>query len=211
MREGGITKGPTIAGEAGPELIIPLDKLRRQLSTMVAIGASETSFNKNEAYSDKYNQPSNNANVAKFGERGADYGYYQMNQMDVDDAVRLGVPRDVAQHLNGGGRFGTSSLAEQTGALHQYMTAKYTKQYGGDWEKFRQTGSKKWHGLSRAGGVPATQAYESAMGEGHLDVHVNAPAGTRVSATGGGVFNKVNMKRNVTGAGDHHHQRTASR
>jgi hypothetical protein len=70
-------------------------KLTRQLSAIAAIGQSETDLSRKEAFSDFYNNPKKsskgyNANVAKQGEHGADYGFFQMNQGDVKDAIKLG-------------------------------------------------------------------------------------------------------------------------
>lgn len=100
-----------------------------QLKFIRGIGQTESGFSKKEAYSEAYNKASNNRNVRQYGQKGADYGYYQCNEFDVEDAIRRGVSKDIAVHLNGGGRNGKSSVAQQTIAMHEYIKRAYTKEY----------------------------------------------------------------------------------
>lgn len=96
-----------------------------QLAFIRGIGETETGFSKEEAYTEKYNQRGNNANVRKYGQDGADYGYYQNNALDVKDAIRLGVDSEVAKHLNGGGAEGQSGIIAQTIAMYEFLSRKY--------------------------------------------------------------------------------------
>lgn len=107
----------------------------------MSIGARETSFQAKEANSDFYNgvetvkgKSYRNSNVvrgvqkegltleqsqAKYG----DYGYFQTNQNDVEHAVRLGVPRDVASAMNNGGGRGNYTPEQQARAVAMYIKA----------------------------------------------------------------------------------------
>lgn len=86
------------------------------------IGITESDFNRKEAYNERLNLASNNANVRRLGPRGADYGFYQMNATDVDEAVnKHGMSPDQARHLSGGGAGGKSSLDDQTYAVATYL------------------------------------------------------------------------------------------
>ena len=100
-----------------------------QLAFLRGIGQTETGWSRKEAYSEAYNKPSNNRNVREYGQDGADYGYFQCNAFDVKDAIRKGVPPDIAQHINGGGRDGKSTVAEQTIAMHHYLSKSYPAIY----------------------------------------------------------------------------------
>lgn|GEM_PF-1303684 len=100
-----------------------------QRAFLNGIARTESGFNTKEAYADYLNTADTNANVRKYGDIGADYGYYQNNGLDVQDAIRLGVDPDVAQHLNGGGKNGTSTLDQQTLAMHEYVSRKYPSSY----------------------------------------------------------------------------------
>jgi len=116
------------------------------------LGQSESGFSREEAYSDKYNQLSNNKNVKALGWPGKDYGYYQMNETDVDYAVNtLHMPPGVAQHLAGGWDHQNSSVAEQTMAVNEYMKRRWPDAYKklaetGDWQGFRKTAGRMWSG-----------------------------------------------------------------
>lgn len=125
-----------------------------QLRFIRGIGQTETHYSKKEAYSEQYNQESNNRNVREYGEKGADYGYYQCNQLDVEHAIRIGVNPEIAKHLNGGGKGGTSSIAQQTMAMHEYIKRVYKEEYdtlkSGDDEAFEAAVERmngKWFGL----------------------------------------------------------------
>lgn len=100
-----------------------------QLAFIRGIGMTESGLNPKEAYSERFNKASNNANVRKYGQKGADYGFYQTNGFDVEQAIKLGVDPEIAKHLNGGGKGGTSTLEEQTLAMHEYIKRKYPKVY----------------------------------------------------------------------------------
>lgn len=100
-----------------------------QLAFIRGIGETETGFSRKEAYSEAYNKPSNNANVKQYGQDGADYGYYQNNGLDVKQMIKAGVDPEVAKHLNGGGQNGTSTIEQQTIAMHLRLQMKYSKVY----------------------------------------------------------------------------------
>jgi len=100
-----------------------------QLSFLRGLALTETDLLHKEAYSEAYNQESNNANVRQYGQDGADYGYYQTNALDVKDAIKKGVDKKIAVHLNGGGKNGKSTMEEQTVAMHEYVKRKYPNVY----------------------------------------------------------------------------------
>ena len=103
-----------------------------QLRFLRAIGATESSWDRTEAYSERYNQAGNNANVGRIGAAGADYGYFQNNAQQVKEAVeKYGIPYEIARHLNGGGQGGKSSPEEQTQAMHMYLQKRWPKLYEG--------------------------------------------------------------------------------
>jgi murein DD-endopeptidase MepM/ murein hydrolase activator NlpD len=151
----------------------------RQKAAVHAIGQTETGFSQKEAYREEYNSPvpiklpsgkiiAANANVKKEGERAADYGYYQMNQNDVEEGIKLGMDPNTAKHLNGGGKGGASTLEEQTGAVTEYTKLKYSSLFSkvgaGNFEAFRVSAKQggagtKWFGLTRDRGEPARKAY----------------------------------------------------
>ena len=125
-----------------------------QLAFIRGVGETETGFSKKEAYSEAYNQASNNANVRQYGSDGADYGYYQTNALDVRDAIRRGVDAKIAYHLNGGGQNGTSSIEQQTIAMHEYLKRKYPAPYEAvksgktsAFEAMRRASQGQWFGL----------------------------------------------------------------
>jgi hypothetical protein len=171
MARGGIVGeyGPELVqvGEQGPEMVTPLgeDKAR---AFARAIGRTETDFNADEAYTDKYNKPSNNANVRRYGQSGADYGYFQMNARDVDEAVsKYGMDRDVARHL-AGGLGEDSTLEQQTAAVSQYMRLRWPKQFDrlvnqDDFEGMRRATQGTWFGLHNNPRL-ALNEYQSTLG-----------------------------------------------
>lgn len=125
-----------------------------QLAFIRGIGYTETEFSKKEAYSEAYNQASNNANVKQYGSDGADYGYYQTNALDVRDAIRRGVDAKIAVHLNGGGQNGNSTIEQQTIAMHEYLKRKYPSVYEAvksgtpaAFEAARRATQGQWFGL----------------------------------------------------------------
>ena len=101
------------------------------------IGQSESSFDINQAYSEAFNTTDPHArgfnkNVARLGQRGADYGYYQMNRSDADYAeANLGMSHSQAEHLYGKGPSGkgTSSVEQQTAAVNEYIFRRYPQAY----------------------------------------------------------------------------------
>lgn len=142
--------GPT--GESSGETLSSINP--HQLAFIRGIGRTESDFSKKEAYSESYNQASNNANVRKYGAKGADYGYYQTNGFDVEEAIKLGVDPEIAKHLNGGGQGGKSTLEQQTLAMHEYISKKYPREYAalksGDPDAFEAARKKMqghWFGL----------------------------------------------------------------
>lgn len=100
-----------------------------QLAFIRGIGETESGFSYKEAYSEAYNKPTNNVNVKKYGQDGADYGYYQNNGLDVKQMINAGVDPEVAKHLNGGGKNGKSSIEDQTIAMHLRLQMKYKDVY----------------------------------------------------------------------------------
>ena len=211
--EGGLVTKPTLAviGEKEPEYIIPA----RAFAFIRSIGRTETDFNRRQAYSEQYNRSSNNPNVAKYGQAGADYGYFQNNDMDARDAAKRGVPSEMAGHLAGGAGV-QSTLRQQTGAMNEYIKRRYAKQYadliaGGSFENMRRATQGQWHGLRNS--AKAEEEFNTSMGSrmsinaalsggqidttGQLDVNVRAPRGTKVKAEGGGIFEKTNVRRNI--------------
>jgi hypothetical protein len=136
---------------------------------VMSIGARETVFNARDANSDYYNQLETvrgqsyaNSNVRRGAyEQGmslqqaqaryGDYGYFQTNQADVDDAVRLGVPREIASAMNNGGGNGNYSLQEQARATALYIQA-YKPQAAaaasrGDYDTANRLLNGKWPSL----------------------------------------------------------------
>jgi hypothetical protein len=136
---------------------------------VMSIGARETSLDSKQANDDYYNavetvdgKSYRNANVARGVQKEGltlaqaqakygDYGFFQTNQNDVEHAVRLGVPRDVASAMNNGGGRGNYSLEEQARA-----TALYIKAYRpeaaeaaarGDWDTANAILKGKWPSL----------------------------------------------------------------
>ena len=85
-----------------------------------------------------------------------DYGHFQMNQNDVNDAIKkYGLDPDKAKHLYGGGPGGKSTPQEQTRAMHEYMQKRYPDLYdkmkSGDpkaYEEARQKMKGMWFGLN---------------------------------------------------------------
>lgn len=132
-----------------------------------SVGARETNFNENEAYSESYNQPGNNANVRKYGQKGADYGYFQTNEMDVDHAIKLGVPKEIARHLNGGGSGGKSTPEQQSYAMSEYLKRLNPQAYEelkkGNWSAGNQAFKGKWPSL------PGGLSYRSSNDEAAND------------------------------------------
>ncbi len=133
------------------------------LNFIRSIGYSESGYSDAEANSDKLNQSSNNANVRKSGPNGADYGYYQCNQLDVWEAVKLGMDPELAGALNGGGKGGTPVLYDinmQTKAMMQYLPLLAVKNpafeegykhiLAGEFEAAVGSLPKKWFGPTDA-------------------------------------------------------------
>jgi hypothetical protein len=135
-----------------------------QLAFIRGVGATESGFRMKEAYSERYNKSTNNVNVRKYGTKGGDYGYYQTNGFDVEEAIRLGVPKNIAIHLNGGGKGGISTIAQQTRAMHEYLLRKYPEVYealklGGTqaFETARKKMFNHWFGLKDSPAVARAQ------------------------------------------------------
>jgi len=125
-----------------------------QLAFLRGLAMTETGLRRKEAYSEALNQARNNANVRKYGQDGADYGYYQTNALDVRDAIKRGVPPEIAKHLHGGGQNGTSTVEQQTLAMHEYLKRKYPSVYEGlasgkpeAYEAARRAMQGQWFGL----------------------------------------------------------------
>ena len=128
---------------------------------VMSIASRETGFSGSEASTDRYNQVSNNSNVpngvnngmsvsdaqAKYG----DYGFFQTNQADVDDAVRHGVDPSVASAMNNGGGNGNYSLDQQANATAEYIRVRYPAAYDaasrGDYDTANSMLKGKWPSL----------------------------------------------------------------
>lgn len=128
------------------------------------LGKTESNFNRSEAYSERLNLASNNANVRRLGPRGADYGFYQMNATDVDEAVnKYGMSPDQARHLSGGGAGGKSSLDEQTYAVATMLARAHPEAVKNlveknDFSGMQRAVGKKWFGpLDHPGDAAAEQ------------------------------------------------------
>jgi hypothetical protein len=167
---------------------------------IASIGARETSFNANEANSDYYNavstvpgQSYRNSNVARGVQQEGltleqaqakygDYGFFQTNQNDVEDAVRRGVPREIASAMNNGGGRGNYTVAQQTNAIAEYIK-KYKPEAAaaasrGDWSTANSLLNGKWPSLP--GGKshrPANDAKaNSFLNNGKIVLDLNSPA-----------------------------------
>jgi hypothetical protein len=128
--QGGLNKKgifPGTSSNEGSEVPQSLEHINpNQLKFLRAMGATESSWGRGEAYSEKYSQPSNNANVRKMGEDGKDYGYFQNNAQQVKEAVeKYGMDPELAKHLHGGGAGGKSTPEQQTAAMHDYLSRKW--------------------------------------------------------------------------------------
>lgn len=164
-----------------------------------SIGARETNFNANEANSDYYNavstvpgQSYRNANVARGVQQEGltleqaqakygDYGFFQTNQNDVEDAVRRGVPREIASAMNNGGGRGNYTLAQQTNAVAEYIKkykpAAAAAASRGDWATANSLLNGKWPSLP--GGKSYRPANDSAANtflNGGIKFDLNQPA-----------------------------------
>jgi hypothetical protein len=122
-----------------------------QLKFVRAIAQSETNWDRKEAYTDRNNVPNDvwdgkrlikkgNANVRNAMARGmseeeakaeyGDYGHFQMNRHDVNEAIKkYGLDPNIAKHLYGGGAGGNSTPQEQTRAMHHYLSKRYPEIY----------------------------------------------------------------------------------
>jgi hypothetical protein len=174
--------------------------LNDNLTKFVAsIGARETSFSASEASSDYYNavstvqgQSYRNSNVARGVQQEGltleqaqakygDYGFFQTNQNDVEDAVRRGVPREVASAMNNGGGRGNYTVAQQTNAIAEYIK-KYKPQAAaaasrGDWPTANSLLNGKWPSLP--GGRshrPTNDAKANSFLNGGKTLDLNSPA-----------------------------------
>jgi len=67
--------------------------------------------------------------VQQARQNNADYGYYQLNQTQVDRAIKLGMDPDVAAALNNGKGQGNYTLEQQSQALSQYLSLAYPTAY----------------------------------------------------------------------------------
>jgi hypothetical protein len=89
------------------------------LKYLASISNFESGWNIDEAYSEKYNQDSNNRNVAQYGKAlGSDYGFYQVNGLNVNEARNWGIV-----NLN------TGTFAQQTVATAAYLQRKFPEVY----------------------------------------------------------------------------------
>jgi hypothetical protein len=135
-----------------------------------AIGTSETDYNINEAYKDKYNQTTGkdkNMNVIKEGERGKDYGFFQNNQSQVERGIALGMPYEEAQHLMGGTKGQVSTKEQQEVAMGHYLQLTRADEMKKllmthDFDATRKALSNEWFALERPNAIAgAKKAYES--------------------------------------------------
>lgn len=94
---------------------IPANVLRY----LASISNFESGWNLQEAYSDRYNKPENNSMVRKYGKAlGSDYGFYQVNGLNVKEAQKLGI-----NNLN------TGTFEQQTVAVANYLRVKFPSVY----------------------------------------------------------------------------------
>ena len=141
-----------------------------------SIGARETGFDDGSANSDANNQLEDvynkngkrtsvkNHNVARgVNKEGltlaqsqakyGDYGYYQNNQTDVEDAVSKGVPRETASALNNGGGHGHYSQEQQSEAMAEYIKVSNPSAYEaasrGDYDTANSKLKGKWFSLDK--------------------------------------------------------------
>ena len=107
-----------------------------QAALLRGIATTETHLREKEAYSEALNRPGNNANVRRFGyDKGADHGFFQNNQMDVDRLTKSLIEEgktpeeayEIARHLNGGGRGGKSTMAQQMNANAHFLRLRHPK------------------------------------------------------------------------------------
>ncbi|MBU6375446.1 MAG: hypothetical protein KGQ59_05580 [Bdellovibrionales bacterium] len=145
---------------------------------VLSLGCRETGFNKKEASHDLNNRASNNRNVRVLVAKGVsekeamkiagDYGYFQCNQNDVNDAQNLGLEPEVASALNNGQNKGQYTLAQQTRAVIQYIKKSPALKKGAeaaerqDWKTANRLLNKKWPSL------PGGGSHKS-----HLDANCN--------------------------------------
>lgn len=140
---------------------------------VMSIGARETGLNPEQARSDVHNVEEDkyvnnkrvevrNSNVVK-GRREegltlaqaqakyGDYGFFQTNQSDVNEAVSKGVPRNIASAMNNGGNRGNYSLEEQARATALYIKAfrpdAAAAAERGDWDTANSILNGKWPSL----------------------------------------------------------------
>ena len=142
---------------------------------VMSIGARETSFSAKEANSDYYNAVSTvpgkngsyrNSNVARGVQKEGmtledaqkkygDYGFFQTNQWDVDHAVRLGIPRDVASAMNNGGGRGNYTAEQQARSVALYIRTwkpeAEAAAKAGDYAKANALCKGKWPSLPGGG------------------------------------------------------------
>ncbi len=118
------------------------------INWVMSIGERESGFSNKEASTNFYNMPANtydangkqtgwkNANVANAMANGmslseaqalyGDYGYYQNNAKDSQNAVsKYGLSQQSADALSNGGGTGNYSLEDQTLAMAEYIKKKY--------------------------------------------------------------------------------------
>lgn len=89
------------------------------LKYLASLSNFESGWNVNEAYSEQYNQASNNSNVREYGKAlGSDYGFYQVNGLNVNEARGWGI-----ENLN------TGTFAQQTVAVAAYLQRKFPQVY----------------------------------------------------------------------------------
>lgn len=139
----------------------------------LTLGKVLTNYDSAEANSNKYNQASNitnekgevvgvkNINIFKAIQGGltleqaqakyGDYGYFQLNSLDVGHAVNLGVPIEKAAALNNAAGKGNYTLREQAEAVALYID-KFNPQAAyaislGDFEKASKLLKGKWSTL----------------------------------------------------------------
>ena len=172
------TSSPESSQNVNLEAFSSLNLNDNLIKYAASIGARETNFNSKEANTDYYNavstvpgQSYRNANVARGVQQEGltleqaqakygDYGFFQTNQNDVEDAVRRGVPREIASAMNNGGGRGNYTLAQQTNAVAEYIKkykpAAAAAATRGDWNTANNLLNGKWPSL------PGGKSYRSA-------------------------------------------------
>lgn len=133
-----------------------------QRAFIFGIGQTESGYDPVEAYKEYLNKASNNSNVRRYGyKKGADHGYFQNNQMDVDslrkklikEGMSYNEAHEISRHLNGGGPGGKSTREQQELAMHHRLRTTFPDAYKlageGKFNKAYDKVQNHWFGVNR--------------------------------------------------------------